>query len=317
MRAVVCDGGGGVDLVERPDPAGDGVRVEILAAGICATDLHLTHSPQVPSVVLGHELAGRLADGTPVAIEPCIPCERCEQCVQGMYNRCVGGPGGPGDIFLGLQALDGGMADRVVVPERCLVALPDGLEPRDACLLEPLACALRCVALAVSDEADRVAVVGGGTLGLCTVAVVRSRSHEVALVARHPHQQVAGAALGATPVDGLYDVVIDAAAGETSAADATALLRPGGTLGVLAAYYTPVPVSGIELMLKEARTVTSLAAGVTDGRRDFDLAAELLAARPEIARALVTHRFPLDDVQEAFRVAADRRAGAIKVVLEP
>jgi len=69
--------------------------------------------------------------------------------------------------------------------------------------------------------------------------------------------------------------------------------------------------------LKELRTVPSLGYCRHDGRRDFDDAAVLLAANPDLVDALVTHRFPIEDAVEAFRVAADKSSGALRVVLEP
>ena len=72
----------------------------------------------------------------------------------------------------------------------------------------------------------------------------------------------------------------------------------------------------LAMLNKEARLVASMGYCRHEGGRDMQQAAELLAARPEIADALITHRFPLEDAAEAFRVAADRSAGAVKVVVD-
>jgi threonine dehydrogenase-like Zn-dependent dehydrogenase len=74
---------------------------------------------------------------------------------------------------------------------------------------------------------------------------------------------------------------------------------------------------GTALLTKEARVVPSAMYGHDHGEREFDAAAALLSTRPEVADALVHHRFGLDDAPEAFRVAGDRTTGAIKVLLEP
>jgi threonine dehydrogenase-like Zn-dependent dehydrogenase len=85
----------------------------------------------------------------------------------------------------------------------------------------------------------------------------------------------------------------------------------------LSTHWVPVTIPGIPALMKELGFRWAFTYGTDGGRRDLDDAAALLAADPGIADAIVTHRFPLDDAAEAFRVAADRASGAIKVVLEP
>ena len=105
----------GIEVVDAPEPEGEGVVVEMRAAGICGSDLSMIEWGPMPAI-LGHELAGVLDDGTPVAIEPLAPCEECDQCLVGQYQRCRS------NSFIGMGR-DGGMADRVLVPERSLVPL--------------------------------------------------------------------------------------------------------------------------------------------------------------------------------------------------
>ena len=142
---------------------------------------------------------------------------------------------------------------------------------------------------------------------------------DVDLSARHPHQVAAGELLGAgTAASGEYDVVVDAAG--TSSAVATAIdhARPGGLLSAPAVYWDPLTIpNAVTLVVKEVRVQPSYTYGHHHGVREVDEAAALLGIVPELAGAVVTHRFGLDDAPEAFRVAADRASGAIKVVLEP
>jgi threonine dehydrogenase-like Zn-dependent dehydrogenase len=163
-----------------------------------------------------------------------------------------------------------------------------------------------------------VAVVGGGALGLLAVAGARSQgAPEVALEARHPHQWEAGERLGArSGTEGLYEVVIEAAGSPESLARCVELVAPGGTISVLGVHYGPVQVDWLPLFLKEARVIPSLAYCAHENGKEFEDAAAMLAADPEIPRALITHRFPIEEAPEAFRTAADRAAGAIRVVLE-
>ena len=110
--------------------------------------------------------------------------------------------------------------------------------------------------------------------------------------------------------------MVDAAGTQSSLDDAVARVRPGGTIVVAATYWDPVSF-GSGLLSKEARVIPATMYGHDHGVREFATAAALLAARPEIADTLVTHRYGLDDAAEAFRTAGDRASGAIKVVLAP
>jgi threonine dehydrogenase-like Zn-dependent dehydrogenase len=310
LRAVRCSGGS-VEVVEVPAPRGDGVRVRIRSAGICGSDLHLVERFP-PTATLGHEMAGITSDGTPVAIEPIVPCGACPACAAGDYNRCAQGPG----IVMG-TGRDGGMADEVLVPERCLVPLPAGVAPADACLVEPLAVAVHGMRRAHVSGGARVAVIGGGSIGLCAVAVASHAGAEVALEARHDAQRAAGERLGAVAAAGSYDLVVDAAGTRSALARAALLARPGGTLLLLATYWGGLELPGFAVCLKEVAVVPASMYARDGASRDVEVAAAILAARPAIAQALVTHRFPLDAAREAFAAAGDRAGGAIKVVLEP
>ena len=312
MRAVRASGKQ-VELVERAAPVGDGVRVRVRAAGICGSDLHMLAGGFLRDVVLGHEIAGVTDDGTPVAVEPLSPCGACTACVRGDYNLCERGP----RIIHGVGQ-DGGMADEMRVPARALVPLPSGVALGDASLVEPLAVVLHGLRRAGLRGGERVAVVGGGAIGLCAVAAACAAGAEVALEARHDAQRAAGEILGAaTKTEGAYDLVVDAAGSETSLAKAAELARPGGRISLVGSYWTPVQFPGFALCLKEVDVLPASMYGRAGAMRDIDAAAALLAATPALPRAVITHRFPLEAAADAFATAADRKSGAIKVVLEP
>jgi threonine dehydrogenase-like Zn-dependent dehydrogenase len=312
MRGV-CNTERGIEVLDVPDPdPADGVRVAIRSAGICGSDLHMIGFGPIP-FPLGHELGGVLDDGTVVAIDPNDPCGTCDQCVAGHGNRCrsmAQRARGTGTA--------GGMADAIVVDESALVPCPPELGASDACLVEPVGVAVHGLRIAKVASGDRVAVIGAGSIGLCTVAAARPIAGEVALVARHEHQRAAGQRLGATTsVDGEYDVVVECAGTDDALAKAAEICRPGGTVLFLSTHWTPVTVPGIPALMKELGFRWGITYGTHDGRRELDDAAVILAADPTIAGELITHRFSLDDAAEAFRVAADRASGSIKVVLEP
>jgi len=253
-------------------------------------------------------------DGSPVVVEAIYGCMACDQCRRGTYNLCPT----HGQRALGIGA-DGGMATQFRAPAERLVALPPGLDIRDASIVEPAAVSWHALRLAGTGPATRVAVVGAGGLGLLAVAGARRLgARDVALEARHPHQRDAGERLGARlGVKGGYDVVVEAAGSEESLARCAQLVAPRGTIVVLGVHFGPVRLDWMPLFQHEARVIPSLGYCAHDGVREMEEAAAMLADQPEIARTVITHRFPLEDATEAFRVASDRSSGAIRVVIEP
>jgi threonine dehydrogenase-like Zn-dependent dehydrogenase len=301
----------GIEVREVPPPTGPGVRVRVRSSGVCGTDLVMTRGGPLP-FTLGHEFAGILNDGSAVAVEPIDACGTCDQCVTGNHQRCRSGP----EVFYGIGA-DGGLCDEVVVPSSCLHPLPPGLPVANACLAEPTAVALHGLRRAGVGAGQRVAVIGGGSIGLLALAGASAAGAEVDLLARHPAQIDAGERLGAGTAQGAYDLVIDAAGSASALASAVELARPGGAVLLLAVYFDQVPLLGVPLLSKELTVLNAMAYSHHAGGSDFGSAIDLLAGHPEIADTVITQRFPLDDAAEAFAMAADRAAGSIKVVLEP
>jgi threonine dehydrogenase-like Zn-dependent dehydrogenase len=306
----------GIRVNETTEPDGPGVRLDIASAGICRTDVNFA-AHGVPGYVVtgytyGHEFAGTTADGQGFAVEPTVYCGQCDQCRAGQTMRCTAPEHGTLGMFR-----DGGMCDAVTVPENMLVALPPGLEAGDACLVEPASIAWHGVRRAGLEPGERVAIVGGGSVGLLAAAAARRLGFAIDVDARHRHQMAAAERLEAGSAHGVYDVVIDVAGSESGLARCADLTRPGGRIVILSVYYPAVPVPAVVSLTKELTLIHSIGYGRQDGIRDTEQAAAMLAADPDIAKTVITHRFPLQDAAEAFRVAGDRAAGAIKVTLHP
>ena len=276
MKAVRGAEGGIVEVVDLDEPPGQGELIDICSTSICASDLmYLGYGTRW---VLGHELAGVRADGSPVVVEAIYGCLACEQCARGDYNRCPT----HGERALGILA-DGGMAEQFRAPAERLVDVPDGLDVADACLVEPTSVAWHAVRLAGTTPGTRVAVVGAGALGLLAAAGARRQGGEdVAVEARHPHQQEAAERIGArVGTEGVYDVVVEAAGSAESLARCAELVAPGGTVVVLGVHLGPVELNWMPLFHKEASVLPSLgycAAG--EDHREMDDAAAMLADRP-------------------------------------
>lgn len=311
MKAVNYSAGK-VVVVDVPRPSGPGIRVKITSVGICGSDLAMLDSGFDIAGIPGHEMAGVLSDGTPVAIEPVTPCGVCEFCLVGEYQVCRSGV----ERIFGVGR-NGGMAEELIVPDRCLVRLPTRIDAKTAALVEPLAVSVHGLRRARAKRGDRVVVIGGGTIGLCAVAAAVAIGCKVDLAARHDHQKEAGARLGAGEPSGEYDLAIDSAGSASGAADACEWLKPNGKLLLLSASWDDVKLPGLTLASKEPEIICSTMYSQDGVTRDIDNAAYLLGMNPVIGKVIVTHRFPLEAAADAFAMARDRKAGVIKVLLEP
>jgi 2-desacetyl-2-hydroxyethyl bacteriochlorophyllide A dehydrogenase len=302
----------GIRVVDVPLPDGPGTRVRVRSAGICGSDLEMVRTG-LATGSLGHEIAGVLDDGTEVAVHPFVPCRACAQCLDGRPQLCRQAT----TTMLGVFT-DGGMADEVVVAESCIVPLPPGVGIADASLVEPLAVALHACHRVGIEPGMKVGIVGAGTIGLLSGAVARHLGADVAIVARHDAQRRAAEALGLAlekPRD--RDVVFEAAGTTSGFDDAVRACRRSGTIALVSTTWEPISISFLNAQMREVTIVPAFVYGEAHGRREFDTATTISAAHPEIAPALITHRFGLDEAPRAFAVAADRVQGSIKVVLHP
>lgn len=336
MRAAQLNGDGSVTVLEAdtPEPRAGWVRLVVSAVGICGTDLHLWRGAlNGAGVRPGHEVAGvvhavgegvSMELGRKVVVEPILACGACFSCGTGHRNRCA-------EVRIFGVSARGGMADYLTVPAACLHPLPDELDDNVAALSEPMAVCVRAVRLARMANGDRVAVLGAGTIGLLTALLARaSGAGEVFVTARYPHQAALASSFGATRVfrsaadllaavgDRLIDVVIETVGGQADTmAEAVHLARPGGTIVMLGVFDDRVSMPGLELMLKELTVIGSNCYAHDARIGDFERATELVTAHRDLLPELVSHRFGLDQVADAFAAAADKTVGAVKVQVMP
>jgi threonine dehydrogenase-like Zn-dependent dehydrogenase len=320
MQGVRCSTHGIETVQLEPDAsdlhgAGDGVRVRTRSASICQTDVNLSMMGGALPFTMGHEFAGILDDGTPVGVEPLAPCGTCSYCQRNDYHFCEKGH----TMVIGIGR-NGGMADEVLVPERSIVPLPSGLDVGSACLIEPLSVNLHSLDLARLRGDQRVCVVGANMtgFGLLGGAGALYRGCEVAVEddAAHALEAAERMGLGTCP-DGLYDVVLEGDGSEESIAAAAERAAPGGTVLMVAGYYSEFKNFKVyPFVAKELTVIWGTYYGHHSTGRDADSAASLLAQRPEIAESIITHRFPLDAARDAFELVQSDTP-SLKVVLEP
>ena len=341
MLAVVkaARGEGNVALREMPIPApGSGeILLAVRAAGICGTDLHIYHDeyPTQPPVILGHELAGevaaigdgvtRVAPGDRITTETYFHlCGTCRFCRGGQPNLC------PERRSIG-SAVNGGFAPFVVVPERNVHRLPDGLSLREAALTEPIACVVHGALELPKVSAGDVAIVAGpGAIGLLTLQVARAAGAAVIVLGTAADRRRLALAndLGAARVidiseedpapivSGLTggwgaDIVFECSGAGPAALDLLRYVRRGGQYAQIGLFGKPVAWDLDTVCMKELR-VTGSNASVPSAWRT---ALRLLADGSVRTGPLISDVYPLTGWADAF-ARFEAREG-VKLLLEP
>ena len=311
MRAVNYSEGK-VKTYDAPEPSGEGIIVNISTCGICGTDMHLLESGMHLPHIAGHEISGFLNDGSPVAIEPLTYCGSCRECKEGKYNLCSSK-----EFDILGATTDGGMAEKMIVPEHCIVNLNKEMDIKNSSLVEPIAVAVHGYKITDTNKNHSVAVVGGGSIGQCAVVTAYSMGCDVDLYARYDHQKEAAEIWGAKEPTGEYDRVVDSVGNPEALAKCVELLKPGGKIIGLAAGWEDTVLPGLGILNKEGSFYTSRIYDSSGNKgRDIDNAVKILFENPEFGNKVITHRFPLEASEDAFRVAGDRKSGAIKVVFD-
>jgi L-iditol 2-dehydrogenase len=323
-------GPGNVALAERPDPRpGLGeVVVEVAAAGICGTDLHIydgEYATEVP-VTMGHEVSGTVVElgegvdpdwlGARVVTETYFAtCGSCEFCSTGRINLCRE------RRSIGTH-VDGGFARQVLLPARGLHRIPDWLDASVAALAEPLACV--CHSLLERsrvDADDEVLVVGPGPVGLLAAQAVRACGARVHVrgTPRDERRLEAAGELGfatsvvGEPLDGSVDadVVVECSGHEAGMAFGLESARRGGRYVQIGLAGKPVALPFDEVCFRELTVTSGFASTPSSWRR----ALTLIEERKVDLEPLLSEVVPLADWERAF--AATRGGGGIKFVLDP
>lgn len=310
MRAVYSSQGS--ILVRDIDiPSGDGELISVTSAGICGSDLHLIQSG-LSGIVLGHEFGGYTQDGRLVAVRPTGHCGSCNQCLRGHTNTCRSAVSS-----LHGTSIDGGLAEFVLVEKERIYLIPEKTNSAAVALIEPLAVVVHGTRRVPLAPGMRALVVGAGSIGLLTAAVLIDMGLEVDIVCRYPHQRSVAEAIGAVvcdPPGKNYNVSFDAVCTQESFDICLGATEPGGNLVEFGMIWEPITLSN-SMMLREISVIPSIFYSHHQSQGDFEEAINVLARHPDLASHIVTHRFPLSEAVEAFATASDRHSGAIKVHL--
>jgi alcohol dehydrogenase len=344
MKALVYGGPGKRSWTEAPaphliDPEDLIVRVD--AVTICGTDLHILKGdvPEVvPGRILGHEAVGTVLEagsgvrtvavGDRVLVSCITSCGRCRYCREARYGQCLGG----GGWVLG-HTIDGVQAEQVRVPygDTSVHRLPDDIGNEDAVMLADILPTSYEVGVLSGQvrTGDTVVIVGAGPIGLAAVLTARLLSPSRIVVvdpapARRELATKLGADLALDPAtedvlqtvqsltDGLgADVAVEAVGIPATFESCVDLVRPGGHVANVGVHGSPATLHLERAWIRDL-TITT---GLVD-TSSTPLLLRLLAERALHVGDLVTHRFGLHEMAEAYEIfERPSETGAVKVLL--
>jgi 2-desacetyl-2-hydroxyethyl bacteriochlorophyllide A dehydrogenase len=345
MKAAVIDGVRTIGLTDvelaPPAPGSDDRLVRISACGVCGSNVTNWRDPafaidasggRQPGAA-GHEISGVVeATGARVIVEPnrAGGCGTCAACSAGRAWFCRNRR--PVPVW--------GFAEAMVVPSAAVFDVPGSVDPLTAVLIEPLSCTVHAIrhswtAATAGGRVDgrRVAVLGAGLSGLLASAAARwLGAEQVAVLARHDHQAEWAERLGADVVvrdaddaaarselKGFRpDLVVEAVGGASDTFGfAVDVVAAPGEISVLGLYDKPQQLDVRRAAVRETRLFFPITYGELGGVHDFEIAIDLVANAGLPLDGLVTHRFTLDEIAQAFETAADKSQGSLRVVVTP
>lgn len=322
--------------VAVPQPAAGQVQIKVCYVGICGSEVHAyrgLHKRRVPPVIMGHEISGvisalgegveRFTVGDRVTVVPMYGCGTCPACFRGETSLCSN------KTILGSQKWQGGYAEYVTAPEKLVYQLPKQVSFQEGALVEPLAVGLHAVRTAEISAGDKVAVLGAGTIGLCT-AIMAARAGAVPLICTdvQTFNLKKSLRMGATHAihsadpevvqkvlditGGGCDCVFVAAPNHQLINQALSMTKKQGQIICVAMLDGETSVN-VELNRVKETILTGTSMYYEE---DFARVLEMLRyGRLEVS-GLVTHEMPLSDAGTAFRMYMDQVPGIIKILLK-
>jgi alcohol dehydrogenase len=351
MRAAVFHAAGDIRVedVPRPSPGPGEALIQITLTTICGTDVHILKGeyPVEPGLIVGHEPVGVIEElgpgvigyevGDRVLVGAITPCGQCHACLSGKLSQCGHGSGyeAIGGWRFG-NTINGAQAEYLLVPyaQANLAKIPESLTDEQVVLLADIAST--GFAGAESGKVrigDSVVVFAQGPIGLCATAGAKLMGAALVIgVDGDPGRQAMARKMGAdivldpSKVDvvaevkritkGGADVAIEALGLEETFENALRSIRPGGTLSSLGVYSgkLQVPYDAFAAGLGDHTIVTTLCPG---GKERMERLMRMVASGRFDPLPLITHRFSLEEIVEAYRIFSNRLDGVLKVAIRP
>jgi alcohol dehydrogenase len=351
MRAAVFHGPGDIRVqdVDRPQPGPGEAVIRITLTTICGTDVHILKGeyPVKPGLIVGHEPVGVIDElgpgvigyeiGERVLVGAITPCGQCNACLSGKLSQCGHGSGyeAIGGWRFG-NTINGAQAEYLLVPyaQANLAKIPATLTDEQVVLLADIAST--GFAGAESGKVrigDNVVVFAQGPIGLCATAGAKLMGASTVIgIDGDPNRQEMASEMGADIVldpssvdvvaevkritDGGADVAIEALGLAETFESALRSIRPGGILSSLGVYSgkLQVPYDAFAAGLGDHTIVTTLCPG---GKERMERLMRMVSSGRFDPTPLITHRYRLDDITDAYALFSERRDGVLKVAVHP
>jgi len=334
MRQAVLSGPMQFSLreVQKPEVSGSKVLIRVQAVGICGSDIHAStgdHPFMSFPIVLGHEAAGevvetgpganRLKPGDRVVLRPQQICGNCGPCKKGRYNICENLK------VLGCQ-IDGACADYYAAEESLFYKIPDKLSFEEATLIEPLSVTVHAVNRAGIDLAEQnVVVMGAGTIGNLTAQAAKAKGAKKVILC-----DISDAKLDIARQCGIKDTIntkgkdlreilkgediaaaYESTASESALNDLIGAVPKGIPIVIIGVYEHPVKTNMAFVQDREYSLIGTL----MYTEKDYLESIRMLEEDRIKPAPLITGRFPLDEIEKAFRHIHNNRATSQKVIL--
>lgn len=312
--------------------------IKVMSSGVCGSDLHwYAVRPYPEPTVLGHEVSGEIVEigaglgdfreGDRVCVDLTrhYACGNCPSCRGGAYFHC------PNKVRV---PWGGGFAEYMAVKGLGIHPLPESLTHDQGAMVEPVAVGVHACRYGDIKPGEVVLVLGGGTIGLLSLAVAKVfGAKRTYIVAKYDVQERMAEAMGADGVIRLgtgdllrqvdeisggkpIDTVIETVGGSAPTIDqAVSVVKPEGKVVVTGVFPNPVPINLEGALEKEVKIIFSVCYSAENGKHDYEVASDLIASGKVNPTQLITHRFPLNQTPEAFETALDKTTGSVKAII--
>jgi L-iditol 2-dehydrogenase len=343
VKAIVLTGIRRMEMANVPEPTikkDDEVLLKVEMVGVCGSDVHYYETGRIGSqivkypFVIGHECAAtveaiggavtRVKAGDKVVVDPAIACNNCDQCKGGRKNTCrnLKFLGCPGQV-------EGCLCEYIVMPEDCCFPIDGKITFEQGVLCEPLAIGVYAVKQACISENTDIAILGAGPIGLSCLVSTRVENVNSCYVTEKIEERVEvakknGASWVGNPnkkdivkeilklEPAGVDVVFECAGQQETIDQAVELLKPGGKLMLIG-----IPrLERVSFIIDKIRRKEITIVNVRRQNHCTQAAIDLIATGKTKIDFMITHRFKLEQTQEAFDMVAEYRDGVIKALIE-